>query len=246
MIKILCVIPSRIGSTRLARKALALIGQKPMVQWTLEAARATPEFSEVVVATDCDEIAAVVEHCGGTAVMTDPNIPTGSDRAAVVAKHYPDMDVIVNLQGDEPFVKPEMLSALVQPFINDANVLMSTLACPLEFETEYHDPNSVKVIVDRNNDAIYFSRSPIPYFRQSTDATPVYQHQGVYAFRKDFLTTFTNLPTGKLEQAELLEQLRVLEHGYKIRVCVTPHKIIEINTPEELALACAMVDAGEI
>jgi 3-deoxy-manno-octulosonate cytidylyltransferase (CMP-KDO synthetase) len=240
-VNILCVIPSRLGSTRLSRKPLALIGDKPMVQWTYEAAKATAVFTEVVVATDSDEIAAVVEQAGGTAVMTDPAIKTGSDRVAVVAKHYPQMDIIVNLQGDEPFAKPEMLTALVQPFFTDPSVMMTTLACPLDRTTEYTDPNTVKVLVDKNGDALYFTRAPVPYFREAVEQVPVYQHQGVYAFRREFLAIFQTLPTTQLEQAELLEQLRVLEHGYKIRVCVTPHKIIEINTPEELELARASV-----
>jgi 3-deoxy-manno-octulosonate cytidylyltransferase (CMP-KDO synthetase) len=218
-----------------------MIGGKPMVQWTLEAALATPVFTEVVVATDSDEIAAVVERAGGTPIMTDPLIATGSERVAVVAHHYPDMEVIVNLQGDEPFIKPEMLTALVQPFFTEPSLSMTTLACPLDMATDYADPNSVKVLVDRKDNALYFTRAPVPYFRQeSREPMPVYQHQGVYAFSREFLKIYQSLPATPLGEVEMLEQLRVLECGYKIRVCVTPHKIIEINTPEELALACRM------
>jgi 3-deoxy-manno-octulosonate cytidylyltransferase (CMP-KDO synthetase) len=238
--KILCVIPSRIASTRIARKPLALIKGKPMVQWVYEKASQCPQFNKVVVATDSEEIAALIHSIGGDAMMTDPNIKTGSDRAAVVAEQYPDMDVIVNLQGDEPFVNPEMLTALVKPYLDGESPEMSTLACPLDFNTEFNSPNFVKVLVDKNYYALYFSRSPIPYFRQDVVAkenTPVFHHQGVYAFRRDFLKTYTQLPQTPLEMTESLEQLRVLENGYRIKICLTSHRTLEINTAEELALA---------
>jgi 3-deoxy-manno-octulosonate cytidylyltransferase (CMP-KDO synthetase) len=237
--KILCVIPSRLASTRTPRKALALIQGKPMIQRVYEQAIKCSTLSKVIVATDSNEIADVVKAVGGEVVMTDPNIPNGSERAATVAESYPDMDVVINLQGDEPFVKPEMLTALVQPYLDGETPEMTTLACPLDFESEYPNPNFVKVITDKNGYAIYFSRAPIPYFRQQDYAgeLPAYHHQGVYAYRKDFLKIYKNLAQTPLEQIELLEQLRVLENGYKIRVCVTQHRTLEINTPEELKLA---------
>lgn len=237
MPNILCVIPARIGSTRLPRKPLADLGGKPMVQRTYEAALTCTAFAQVVVATDSDEIADVIRLCGGTVVMTDPAIETGTDRVAFVSSQYPDMDVVVNLQGDEPFVTAEMLMALVQPYLNGESPLMTTLANPLDFKTQYHSPDAVKVIVDKHFNALYFSRSPIPYQRDIIEHLPVYHHQGMYAFTRDFLKTFRALPQTLLERSEKLEQLRALEHGYAIRVCVTPHKTIEINTPEELAAA---------
>jgi 3-deoxy-manno-octulosonate cytidylyltransferase (CMP-KDO synthetase) len=242
MTKILCVIPSRIGSTRLARKPLAMLAGKPMVQRTYEAARTCSAFTEVVVATDSDEIADVIKKCGGKVVMTDSAIETGSDRVAFVAGLYPDMEIIANLQGDEPFVRKEMLTALVQPYLNGERPEMTTLANPLDFTKQYQSPDMVKVIVDKNHNAIYFSRSPIPYQREVIQNIPVYHHQGMYAFTREFLLTFTKLPQLPLELSEKLEQLRALEHGYKIRVCLTEHKTLEINTPEELAQAQVLAE----
>lgn len=238
--QILCVIPARIGSTRLPRKPLADLGGKPMVQRTYEAACLCPAFTKVVVATDSNEIADVIRACGGTVVMTDPSIQTGTDRVAFVASQFPEMDVIVNLQGDEPFVKPSMLLALVAPYVTGEMPMMTTLANPLDFETQYASPDVVKVIVDKHFNALYFSRAPIPYQRDTIASLPVYHHQGMYAFTRAFLETFSQLSQTPLELSEKLEQLRALEHGYAIRVCITPDKTLEINTPEELAQAQAM------
>lgn len=234
--KILCVIPSRIASTRIQRKPLLPIQGKPMIQWVYENARRCEILAEVVVATDSEEIAAVIHQLGGKTVMTDPYLATGSDRAAIVAEQYPEMDVIINLQGDEPFIKPRMLEQLVAPYLAGESPEMTTLAYPLDMKTKYHEPGAVKVITDLKGNAIYFSRSPIPYFRTEGHA-PVYHHMGLYAFRRDFLLIYKNLPQTPLEKIESLEQLRVLEHGYKIRVCLTQDKTLEINTPEEYELA---------
>jgi 3-deoxy-manno-octulosonate cytidylyltransferase (CMP-KDO synthetase) len=231
--KILCVIPSRIGSTRMPRKPLLPIQGKPMVQWVYENASRCKALTKTVVATDNDEIAHLITKIGGHAVMTDPNIQTGSDRAAVVAEQYPDMDVVINLQGDEPFIKPKMLEQLVAPYLQGEMPEMTTLAFPLNLHTRYKDPGAVKVITDIHHNALYFSRAPIPYFRQPVESAPVYNHMGLYAFRRDFLLHYTTLPQTPLEKAEALEQLRVLEHGFRIRVCLTEEKTLEINTPEE-------------
>lgn len=233
--KILCVIPSRIQSTRLARKPLLPIQGKPMVLWTYENAKRCDILHDVIVATDSTEIAEVIQAAGGKVEMTDAAIPTGSERVAEVAKRYPDMDVIINLQGDEPFIKPTMLKQLVAPFLSENKPAMTTLAYPLA-EDKYANPGSVKVITDLHHNAIYFSRAPIPYYR--TDTRPnVYNHMGLYAFTREFLLHYQTLPPTPLEQTESLEQLRVLEHGYKIRVCYTDEKTLEINTPEEYAQA---------
>lgn len=202
-----------------------------MVQWTYENAKRASVFSEVLVATDSEEIAKVIEIIGGKAVMTPSDLANGSLRVAHVAKNYPDMDVIVNLQGDEPFIKPEMLSKLVAPFLSGEKLVMTTLAYPLH-KDKYNQAGTVKVVTDLNQDAIYFSRSPIPHYRTQTQA-PVYNHMGVYAFSREFLMTYTQLPETPLEMAESLEQLRAIEHGYKIRVCLTQERTLEINTPEE-------------
>jgi 3-deoxy-manno-octulosonate cytidylyltransferase (CMP-KDO synthetase) len=234
--KILCVIPSRIQSTRLARKPLLPIQGKPMIQWTYENAKRCPILTEVVVATDNEEIADVVHKAGGKTVMTDPQIQTGSERVAAVAEQYPDMDVVINLQGDEPFVQPKMLEQLVAPYLSGEMPDMTTLAYPLDIEAHFNWPGAVKVITDLQNNALYFSRSPIPYFRTEGTA-PVYHHMGLYAFRREFLLKYPTLPQTPLEKIESLEQLRVLEHGYKIRVCFTEESTLEINTPEEYEAA---------
>lgn len=238
--KIMCVIPSRIGSTRLARKALLPIQGKPMVQWVYENAKRCPVLDQVIVATDSHEIADIISQIGGEVEMTDSEIKTGSDRVAIVAKKNPDIDVVINLQGDEPFVKPKMLEQLIAPYLQGESPEMTTLAYPLHAENELNDPTIVKVITDKNMDAIYFSRSPIPYFR-NPGVAPVFHHMGLYAFRRDFLLQYATLPQTPLEQAEGLEQLRVMEHGYRIRVCLTEERTLEINTPEEFARAQGFV-----
>lgn len=231
LMKILCVIPSRINSTRLPRKPLLPIQGKPMIQWTYENAKRCDTLTDVIVATDSDEIADVIKNIGGKVEMTDPALPTGSERAAAVAERYPDMDVIINLQGDEPFIKPHMLTQLVTPYLMGDNPDMTTLAYPLAAD-KYHSPDTVKVITDLYGNAIYFSRSPIPYYRTEHRAA-VYNHMGLYAFKRDFLLRYKNMPQTPLEKAESLEQLRVIEHGYKIRVCLTEDKTLEVNTPAE-------------
>ncbi|OGT46895.1 MAG: 3-deoxy-D-manno-octulosonate cytidylyltransferase [Gammaproteobacteria bacterium RIFCSPHIGHO2_12_FULL_41_20] len=240
--KILCVIPSRIHSTRLPRKPLLPIQGKPMIQWAYENAKRCPILTDVIVATDSEEVARVVTDIGGKVAMTDPLLPTGSDRVAAIAEHYPDMDVVINLQGDEPFVKPAMLQQLITPYMMGESPEMTTLATPLDHNL-HHEPGVVKVIVNLHGDALYFSRAPIPYFRTQFFA-PVYHHMGVYAFRRDFLLHYRKLPATPLEKSESLEQLRVLEHGYKIRVCLTEGKTLEINTPEEYERAQEFVYSG--
>ena len=233
--KILCVIPSRIHSTRLPRKPLLLVQGKTMIQWVYENAKRCPVLSDVIVPTDSEEIAAIIENIGGKVKMTDPALPTGSDRVAKVAIDYPDMDVVINLQGDEPFIRPRMLEQLVAPYLNGESPDMSTLAYPLH-PNKYQDPGAVKVVTDLQGNALYFSRAPIPYFRSENRAA-VHHHMGLYAFRRDFLMHYTTLPQTPLEKTESLEQLRALEHGFKIRVCFTENRTLEINTPEEYALA---------
>jgi len=206
-----------------------------MIQWVYENASRCSVLTKVIVATDSEEIAQVIRAIGGNVMMTDPDLPTGSDRTAVVANHHPEMDVVINLQGDEPFIRPDMLAELVAPYLAGESPEMTTLANKLE-TNDYNNPGAVKVITDQQGNAIYFSRAPIPYFRQKIDV-PVYHHLGVYAFRREFLLQYTQLPHTPLEKAESLEQLRVLEHGFLIRVCLTQHRSLEINTLEEYASA---------
>ncbi len=238
--KILCVIPSRIGSTRLPRKPLRMIQGKPMIQWVYERASKCDLITKTLVATDSKEIAEVIEKNGGEAVLTDQqSFNTGTDRVAAVAAQYPEMDVVINLQGDEPFIQPKILKELVACYLNGENPVMSTVAFALE-PRYYIDPNVVKVIVDRDHFALYFSRSPIPYLRvegQPLSAFPVYHHMGLYAFRRDFLLEFTKMVPSRLEIAESLEQLRALENGHRIKVAITTSKTLEINLPAELEAA---------
>src|SRR3990167_325988 len=181
--KILCIIPSRIQSTRLPRKPLLPIQGKPMIQWTYENASSSDFLMDVIVATDSQEIADVVSHLGGKVEMTDPDLPTGSERVAIVAKNFPHVDVVINLQGDEPFIKPTMLRQLVAPYLAGESPEMTTLASPLDHASKYHEPGAVKVITDLHSHAIYFSRAPIPYFRVASPS-PVYHHMGIGAREK--------------------------------------------------------------
>jgi 3-deoxy-manno-octulosonate cytidylyltransferase (CMP-KDO synthetase) len=235
-VKILAVIPARYNSQRFPGKPLVLLDSRSMVQWVYEATKNSSVFDDVVVATDSEAIADCVRGFGGKVEMTHSDHATGTDRVAEVADRYPDMDIIANVQGDQPFVTSEMLSQLVSPYLRGERPEMTTLACPLEPETGYTDPNVAKVICDRNHRALYFSRSAIPYYRNQGQA-PVFQHLGLYAFRRDFLAEYSKLEPTPLEHCEGLEQLRVLEHGYAITVSYTSRSVIEINTPDDLLKA---------
>jgi 3-deoxy-manno-octulosonate cytidylyltransferase (CMP-KDO synthetase) len=241
-VKILAVIPARYSSQRFPGKPLVMIDDRPMIQWVYEAAKRCSAFNHVVVATDHKQIAECVERFGGSVELTSSEHETGTDRVAEVAARYPEMDVVVNVQGDQPFATAGMLTQLVKPYLQGALPDMTTLACPLE-EGSYSDVNTVKVVCDRNGRALYFSRSPIPYYRNSGTA-PVYQHLGLYAFRRDFLSKYSSLQPTPLEHCEGLEQLRVLEHGFSIQVCQTQHSVIEINTPDDLLKAHSYILQG--
>jgi 3-deoxy-manno-octulosonate cytidylyltransferase (CMP-KDO synthetase) len=245
MMDILAVIPARYDSQRLPGKPLVMIGDRPMVQWVYEAAKSCPAFTKVVVATDSKVVANCVHQFGGEVEITRSDHLTGTDRVAEVAERYPQMSAIANVQGDQPFVTSKVLTHLVTPYLQGTPPDMTTLACPLDHATDYTDPNVVKVLCDRNGHALYFSRSPIPYYR-SPGPAPVFHHLGLYAFRWDFLTKYTKLTPTPLEQCEGLEQLRVLEHGYSITVSYTPKAILEINTPDDLLRAQSLIAKGVI
>lgn len=237
---ILAVIPARYNSQRFPGKPLVMIDDRPMVQWVYEAAKSCPSFSKVVVATDSTLIADCVHRFGGAVEMTRSDHETGTDRVAEVAQRYPEMSAIANVQGDQPFVTSKMLTELVTPYLQGESPNMTTLACPLHQDTDYSDPNVVKVLCDRNGRALYFSRSPIPYYRNPS-AAPVFHHLGLYAFRRDFLAEYAKLSSTPLEHCEGLEQLRVLEHGYSIIVCQTQKAVLEINTPADLLQAKSLI-----
>ena len=238
--KILAVIPARYDSQRLAGKVLALIGHQPMVQWVYQAAVNSQVFDKVVVATDSMLVADRVRAFGGDVELTSSEHTTGTDRVAEVATRYPEYGVVVNVQGDQPFVTSQMLQELVAPYQEGELPEMTTLACPLNQNTGYQDPNVVKVLCGQQQQALYFSRSPIPFYRHPIEV-PVFHHLGLYAFRQDFLETYTQLTATPIEQCEGLEQLRVLEHGYTIRVCQTAKAVVEVNTLEDLIKAQDLV-----
>jgi 3-deoxy-manno-octulosonate cytidylyltransferase (CMP-KDO synthetase) len=225
---------------------MLLIQGKPMIQWVYENAARCNVLSDVIVATDSEEIALFIQGIGGKTVMTDPHLQTGSDRVAVVAEQYPEADVIINLQGDEPFIKPRMLAQLVSPYLEGESPDMTTLARPLDLQRNYTLPGAVKVMVDKHGNALYFSRSPISYLHTQEFSPPVYHHMGLYAFRRDFLMLYKTLAQTPLEKIESLEQLRVLENGFKIRVCLTEESTLEINTPEEYEQAQQFVYTDEM
>jgi 3-deoxy-manno-octulosonate cytidylyltransferase (CMP-KDO synthetase) len=237
---ILAVIPARYNSQRFPGKPLVMIGDRPMVQWVYEAAQSCRAFAKVVVATDSQAIADCVTGFGGSVEMTSSDHLTGTDRVAEVAERYPTMQAIANVQGDQPFATAEMLTQLVTPYLQGKLPDMTTLACPLDAKTGPNDPNVVKVLCDRHHQALYFSRAPIPYYRNALSA-PVFHHLGLYAFSRAFLAEYAKLEPTPLEQCEALEQLRVLEHGYRITVCRTQALVPEINTPDDLLTAQSLI-----
>ena len=225
--KIVAVIPARWNSTRLKTKVLADINGKPMVQHVWEKVKTANKVDEVIVAVDKEKVLKVVESFGGKAVLTSPEHPSGTDRVAEAVRDI-DADVIINVQADEPMIHPTMIDELAQVFEYERDVQMATLIKRIHKEEEITDPNVVKVVIDRKGFALYFSRSPIPY-RGSC-----FKHIGLYSYTKDFLFTYTNLPKSTLEAEEKLEQLRVLEHGYKIKTVETRYDTISVDTAEDL------------
>jgi 3-deoxy-manno-octulosonate cytidylyltransferase (CMP-KDO synthetase) len=243
-VSVVAVIPARYGSTRLPGKPLALIGDKPLIQHAYERTIRAQGVERVIVATDDERIYKTVQGFGGAVVMTRADHPTGTDRIAEVAATLT-ADMIVNVQGDLASFAPEVIEAAVAPLAADPLTAMSTLKTPITDEAEWHNPNVVKVVTDRNGYALYFSRSPIPFHRGETadggrrtaDRLLGYRHIGLYVYRRDFLLTFTRLLPTALEEAEKLEQLRALEWGYRIKVVETDRPIVEVDTPEDLGRA---------
>ena len=229
-LRITVVIPARWDSTRFPGKALADLNGAPMIAHVHRSALRVRGVDQVIVATDDARIADAVRGFGGTPMLTARSHCTGTDRVAEVARAL-DCDVIVNVQGDEPTIAPEMIAEVLVPFA-DAAVRMTTLRRRLERDEDYTSPHVVKVVVDQSDDALYFSRAPIPARRGHDSA--VYKHIGLYAYRREFLLTLAALPQTPLERAESLEQLRVLEHGFRIRTPETTYDSIGVDTPEDL------------
>ena len=236
-VQVIALIPARFKSNRFPGKPLALINGKPMIQHVVERARKLALLTRVVVATDDARIAGCVESFGGEYVMTRDDHVSGTDRLAEAAEllGVSDHDIVVNIQGDQPLFPPEIIEQVTRPLLDDPDLPMSTLIYKIIREEEIDDPNHVKTVFDNKHNALYFSRSAIPYQRNPDDGTPTYyKHLGVYGYRKKFLLTYVGLPVGEWEHFEKLEQLRALEYGYKIRVVLTTYDSVEVDTEEEL------------
>jgi 3-deoxy-manno-octulosonate cytidylyltransferase (CMP-KDO synthetase) len=213
-----------------------------MIEHVYRRASAARGVDRVVVATDDERIATTVERFGGVARLTRKTHRTGTDRVAEAAAGLP-CEIVVNVQGDEPLIEPRMIEEALLPFQEDPLVAMATLRRAIADERDYTNPNVVKVVVDRRGDALYFSRAAIPFSRPAADATRAYKHVGLYAYRREFLLTLAGLAPTPLEVAESLEQLRVLEHGFRIRTIETQFESVGVDTPEDLERARALLSA---
>jgi 3-deoxy-manno-octulosonate cytidylyltransferase (CMP-KDO synthetase) len=241
--RIVAVVPARYGSTRFPGKSLVSIKGKPMIQWVYERTQRSRLINRVVVATDDERIMQAVTSFGGEVVMTSSSHQTGTDRIAEVTRQL-DCDIVVNVQGDEPLILPEMIDQAVQPLVDDASIPMGTLCNKIERRDEAFDTNVVKVVFDKNNFALYFSRAPIPWdrdhwsgketFSEMDLVGTMYKHIGLYVYRREFLLNYTGLPQTSHEAMEKLEQLRVLDHGHKIKVVVTPYESFGVDIPDDL------------
>jgi 3-deoxy-manno-octulosonate cytidylyltransferase (CMP-KDO synthetase) len=250
---IIAVIPARYGSTRYPGKSLALIRDKPMVQWVYERTKRSTLLDRVIVATDDRRILDAVTAFGGEAVMTSEAHATGTDRIAAVAEKL-DCTIVVNVQGDEPLIDPRMIDEAVRPLAEDPSIPMGTLAKRITDPADTVDPNVVKVVMDRKGYALYFSRAPIPWDRDHwagqtvlaglTLAGPCYKHIGLYVYRRDFLLAYAAMPQTPLEATEKLEQLRALEHGHKIKVEITDHESFGVDIPGDLSKILQRLDEG--
>jgi 3-deoxy-manno-octulosonate cytidylyltransferase (CMP-KDO synthetase) len=228
--KIVIVIPARYGSTRLPGKPLVLLAGKPMVQRVYERAKMAKSASRVIVATDDERIVKAVEAFGGEARMTRPDHRTGTERIAEVAAHS-EGDVFVNVQGDEPLLDPQAVDTAVSSLLEDPPAAIATVAVPIKTPSDIMDPNVVKTVLDFDGNALYFSRAPIPWVRDTTAHQIVrhLKHLGLYVFQRDALLEYPTLPQGELERIEQLEQLRWMENGWKIRVAEVEHDAVSVD-----------------
>jgi len=242
---IIGVIPARFASTRLMGKPLADICGKPLIQHTFENASKSRLINKIVIAVDDKKVAQVCRNFGATVYETSKEISSGSDRIASVLRRLKKSEILVNIQGDEPFIKGEMIDQAIEPLLFDKEVQVSTLAKRIVNVNELISPDVVKVVFDYSNYALYFSRSPIPFVRDAIsaeaalDKVEIYKHIGLYVFRKEALLKFTKLKQTDLEKTEKLEQLRMLENGMKIKVVTTEFDTVGVDTPEDLKRARA-------
>jgi 3-deoxy-manno-octulosonate cytidylyltransferase (CMP-KDO synthetase) len=230
------IIPARYDSKRLPGKPLALIQDRPMIQHVYERAVRAASLQRLVVATDDSRIQKAVARFGGEVLMTSADHKSGTDRVAEAARQLmlSDHTIVVNIQGDEPLLQTEMIDSLVDTLKAKGKVDMATLAHPGADSDDFHDPAVVKVVLDSAGRALYFSRTPIPTPREASSAPQYYKHLGFYGYRNGFLQEFTKLSPGVLERLEKLEQLRALEHGFRISVVIIPYDSMSVDTPEDL------------
>jgi 3-deoxy-manno-octulosonate cytidylyltransferase (CMP-KDO synthetase) len=241
--KILGVIPARFASSRFPGKVLAQICSKTMLQHVYERASTARYVTSTIIATDDERVAAAARSFGAPVRITRADHLSGTDRVAEVASAE-NAEIVVNIQGDEPLIDSAAIDAAILPLIYDAGVVMSTLKKRIEFEREIADPNVVKVVTGREGDALYFSRSAIPYAREGSARPPYYKHIGLYVYRRNFLLGYSGLPVGPLERAERLEQLRALENGYSIRVVETDYESIGVDTPKDLERVAQLLEGA--
>jgi 3-deoxy-manno-octulosonate cytidylyltransferase (CMP-KDO synthetase) len=234
--RIIGIIPARYGSTRLEGKPLKNILGKPMIQYVYTNVQNSKLIEDVIVATDDQRVLEAVEGFGGKAYLTSIDHTTGTDRIAEVAQKI-EADIVVNIQGDEPLLDYRLIDEAIQPMIDDPDLPACTLCRPIESEADLHSPHVVKAVFDLNGNALYFSRSLIPFPRKRDDSQ-AYEHIGIYVYRKDFLMRYVNLEPSPLEKTESLEQLRILENGYRLKLVVSsfPYAGISVDTAEDLEL----------
>jgi 3-deoxy-manno-octulosonate cytidylyltransferase (CMP-KDO synthetase) len=236
MADVIGIIPARYDSKRLPGKPLALIHDRPMIQHVYQRAAQAVTLERLVVATDDSRIHKAVAQFGGEVLMTSREHSSGTDRVAEAARQLmlTDDAIVINIQGDEPLLRAEMIDSLVQNLQENSDFPMATLAYPDTDKNDLADHGVVKVVVDAKGRALYFSRSPIPAFRDTSSPPPYYKHLGFYGYRNGFLQEFTKLSPGALEKLEKLEQLRALEHGFSILVVIISFDSISVDTPEDL------------
>ena len=241
--KIVAFIPARYDSTRFPGKPLAPIAGKPMIQHVYQCALSCPLISDLFVATDDERILKCVHDFGGKAIQTGREHHSGTDRIydATRKMDLTEEDLIINIQGDQPLFQPSSISHMITPLIQDRNISMGTLKHRISDEKQINNPNHVKVVTDNDGFALFFSRSPVPFYREPQKGMIYYKHLGFYVYRNEFLHKFANFPVGQLESAEKLEQLRALENGFKIKVVETTFDSVEVDTPKDIPKVEAII-----
>ncbi|MEM6688545.1 MAG: 3-deoxy-manno-octulosonate cytidylyltransferase [Planctomycetota bacterium] len=239
--RVAVIIPARLASTRLPEKLLRQVAGRSILEHTFRQAIQSQVAQQVIIAVDHERLFEEVQRFGGQAVMTPADCASGTDRLAVVAEEFTDLDAFVNVQGDEPEIEPSLIDAVARRLVGDPSASMSTAVTPIRQESDYLDPNCVKAVLADDESAIYFSRSPLPHVRDGLsdadwagDSTVAWQHIGIYAYRREFLTWFSKQPTSTLENLERLEQLRAIEAGHRIVVEKTETATLGIDTQSDL------------